>query len=151
MTNNIFTSKVADNIKQRVNQLTYETNPRWGKMDAAKMLAHCNVTYEMAYEDKYPKPPGFVRFMLKLLVKNTVVGDKQYKKNSSTAPAFKITSDKDFELEKKRLFDYLDKTVELGQQYFEGKESISFGKLTAKEWNNMFYKHLDHHLMQFGV
>lgn len=151
MTNNIFTQEVAEKIKQRVNQITPETNPQWGKMDAAKMLAHCNVTYEMTFEDKHPKPPGFVRFMLKLLVKNTVVNDKPYKKNSSTAPAFKITSDKDFELEKKRLFDYLDKTVELGQEHFEGKESISFGKLTAKEWNNMFYKHLDHHLTQFGV
>ena len=34
---------------------------------------------------------------------------------------------------------------------FEGKESNSFGPLTKGEWNNMFYKHLDHHLSQFGV
>jgi len=25
------------------------------------------------------------------------------------------------------------------------------GKLTAVEWSNMLYKHLDHHLRQFGV
>ena len=33
----------------------------------------------------------------------------------------------------------------------DGKESFSFGKLKAQEWNNMFAKHLNHHLEQFGV
>ncbi|MCJ8164098.1 hypothetical protein MKJ04_04535 [Pontibacter sp. E15-1] len=31
------------------------------------------------------------------------------------------------------------------------QESHSFGRLSSQEWNNMFYKHLDHHLSQFGV
>ncbi|MCH5683332.1 hypothetical protein LWM68_02995 [Niabella sp. W65] len=52
---------------------------------------------------------------------------------------------------KKRLISYLIKTQELGGTYFEGKESHSFGALTQTEWNNMFAKHLDHHLTQFGV
>jgi hypothetical protein len=39
----------------------------------------------------------------------------------------------------------------MGADAFEGKESNSFGKLTASEWNIMMYKHLDHHLTQFGV
>jgi SRSO17 transposase len=46
---------------------------------------------------------------------------------------------------------YIIKTQELGATHFEGKESHSFGTLTSTEWNNMFYKHLDHHLGQFGV
>jgi hypothetical protein len=47
--------------------------------------------------------------------------------------------------------EYLKKTEELGEKYFDGLESNSFGKLTTIEWNNLFYKHLDHHLTQFGV
>ena len=43
------------------------------------------------------------------------------------------------------------KTQELGEAHFEGKESHSFGPLNKTEWNNMFYKHADHHLTQFGV
>jgi hypothetical protein len=35
--------------------------------------------------------------------------------------------------------------------HFEGKESNSFGALNSTEWNNMLFKHLDHHLNQFGV
>jgi hypothetical protein len=58
---------------------------------------------------------------------------------------------KNFEKEKNRLMGYLIKTQELGEAYFDQKESHSFGKLSKTEWSNMFYKHLDHHLSQFGV
>jgi len=41
--------------------------------------------------------------------------------------------------------------LELGEAHFDKKESHSFGVLTKGEWDTMFYKHLDHHLGQFGV
>ena len=41
--------------------------------------------------------------------------------------------------------------IEMGANKFEGMESNSFGPLSIKEWNNMFTKHLNHHLEQFGV
>ncbi|MFD2724894.1 DUF1569 domain-containing protein [Hyunsoonleella rubra] len=148
---NIFKPEVTKEVMDRVNKLGPTTRPEWGKMSADQMLAHLNVTYEMAYEDKHKKPNGFTKFMLKLFVKNTVVGEKPYKKNSRTAPQFLIVDARNFEAEKKRLIDYLKKTQSLGEDHFDGRESHSFGKLTKKEWNNMFYKHLDHHLTQFGV
>ena len=45
----------------------------------------------------------------------------------------------------------MKKTQELGRSHFDGKESLSFGPINAQEWNNLFYKHLNHHLSQFGV
>ncbi|MEL0455173.1 DUF1569 domain-containing protein [Flavobacteriaceae bacterium SZ-1-7] len=148
---NIFDLKETNAIIDRINKLKPDTQPLWGKMSVDQMLAHCNVTYEMAFEDKHPKPNKFTKFLLKLFVKNTVVGDKPYKKNSRTAPQFLVTDAKNFVEEKARLSDYLIKTQSLGEGYFDGMESHSFGKLTKEEWNNMFYKHLDHHLSQFGV
>ena len=88
---------------------------------------------------------------MKTLIKNIVTSEKPYVKNGRTAKQFVITDSKNFETEKKRLIDFITKTQQLGEQEFEGKESHSFGKLTAKEWNNLFYKHVDHHLRQFGV
>ena len=148
---NLFDKKDAQEIIERINNLTPQTNRLWGKMDVAKMLAHCNVTYEMVYTDKHPKPGAFMRFILKTLVKKKVVSETPFAKNIRTAPQFIISDEKDFEAEKKRLIDYINKTQELGEKHFDGKESHSFGKLTKTEWNNMFYKHLDHHLSQFGV
>ncbi|OEK09884.1 hypothetical protein A8C32_10265 [Flavivirga aquatica] len=148
---NIFDLKETNTIIDRINKLDSSTKQLWGKMSVDQMLAHCNVPYEMVFEDVHPKPGGFVKFMLKLFVKPTVVNEKPYKKNGRTAPAFLITDTKNFEIEKERLVNYLKKTQDLGENYFEGRESHSFGKLAKNEWNNMFYKHLDHHLGQFGV
>ena len=80
-----------------------------------------------------------------------VVGPKPYKKNTRTAPIFLVEGPRDFEKERQRLLDHLDKTQKLGTAHFHQKESHAFGPLTEKEWNTLFYKHLDHHLQQFGV
>ena len=151
MIKNIFNQETSVELIDRINQLQPDTKNIWGKMNGAQMLAHCNVTYEMVYEDKHPKAKGFKKLILKLLVKPLVIGEKTYKKNSPTAPSFIISDERVFESEKNRLIDFITKTQEKGPEFFEGRESNSFGNLTSKEWNNMFYKHLDHHLSQFGV
>lgn len=149
---NVFDSMVAGNVINRINKLTPETQAQWGKMNVAQMLAHCNVTYEMVYEEgKHPKAKGFMKLILKWMVKPIVVGEKPYKKSSQTAPAFIITDARNFEAEKTRLINFIQKTQQMGGDYFNSKESNSFGTLNTTEWNNMFYKHLDHHLTQFGV
>jgi Protein of unknown function (DUF1569) len=148
---NIFTKPVSEAVIARIQQLTPETAAVWGKMNAAQMIAHCSVTYEMIYEDKHPQPGAFMRFILKMLVKKTVVTAAPYKQNSQTAPAFLMKDEKNFEAEKHRLINYITKTQELGEGHFDGKASHSFGVLNKNEWNNMLYKHLDHHLRQFGV
>jgi len=105
----------------------------------------------MTYTDKHPKPGAFTRFILKTFVKKAVVGPKPYAKNTRTAPQFIITDQRDFVKEKKRLKEFIIKTQELGAAHFEGKEYVSFGKMSSSEWNVLFSKHLDHHLTQFGV
>ncbi|MEN8704472.1 MAG: DUF1569 domain-containing protein [Polaribacter sp.] len=148
---NIFKQKITEEVLERINNLTKDSQPKWGTMSVSQMLAHCTVTYEMVYTNKHKKPNAFTRWILKTIVKSAVVSEKPYPKNSRTAPQFLITDQKDFLEEKKRLENYIIQTQELGETYFDGKESNSFGKLTTAEWNNMFYKHLDHHLTQFGV
>lgn len=148
---NIFDPAVTAEQIQRIRSLRPDARPQWGKMNAGQMLAHCSVSYEMVYETIHPKPNPLLRFFLKAFVKKGVVGEKPYPRNSPTAPAFKMKGQKDFELERDRLIGYLERTRDRGAASFEGLESNSFGPLTAGEWNVLFYKHLDHHLTQFGV
>ncbi|MGF1559307.1 MAG: DUF1569 domain-containing protein [Flavobacteriaceae bacterium] len=148
---NLFDEKESGQTIDRINSLTPETKAKWGKMNVAQMLAHCNIAYELVYTDKHPRPKGFEKFMIKLFAKNIVVGAKPFKKNSRTAPIFLITDEKDFQREKSILVDNIVKTQKLGGAHFNGKESHAFGALTETEWNNLFSKHLDHHLQQFGV
>lgn len=148
----VFNAADVAELIARINKLTPASQPHWGKMTVSQMLAHCNVSYEMVYDPgKHPKPKGLMKFIIKTFVKGVVVGPKPYKRNSPTAPAFIIKDDKDFEVEKTRLIGYLNQTQQLGEAHFNGKESHSFGSLTTGEWNTLFYKHLDHHLTQFGV
>ena len=147
----VFVPNEVKDIVGRIETLGPSSRPLWGKMTVAQMLAHCNVTYELVYDAKHPKPNPVARFLLKLFVKPVVVSEKPYRHHSRTAPVFLVTDEKNFTVEKGRLIGYLNRTLELGGRHFENKESHSFGPLTTTEWNNMFSKHLDHHLRQFGV
>ncbi|HEY0894928.1 MAG TPA: DUF1569 domain-containing protein [Sphingobacteriaceae bacterium] len=147
----IFARKDIEELIDRINCLSPASPGLWGKMTVSQMLAHCNVAYEMTFGDKHPAPNPFVKLMLRLFVKNKVVSDQPHKPNGRTAPAFLVSSEKDFEIEKNRLIRYIQQTQQLGAEHFHMKESPSFGKLTQTEWNKMLYKHLDHHLKQFGV
>jgi len=149
--NNVFDLNDTKEIIERINNLHETSKPQWGKMNVAQMLAHSNVTYECVYDTVHPKPNGVKKILFKLFVKPVVVGEKPYKKNSPTAPFFVIEDERDFSKEKKRLIDYITKTQELGSEHFNNKESLSFGPLSTKEWNTLFYKHLNHHLTQFNV
>ena len=148
---NIFNQADKEALINRINQLTPTTRPQWGKMNVAQMLAHCNLApFGQIYKGTQEKSNALMRLFLRLVVKPVAAGDKPYKKNSPTGPGLKVTTEKDFAEEKQRLMEYINKTHELGAEYFLDKES-PFGKLTKTEWTNLFYKHLNHHLTQFGV
>ncbi len=149
---NIFNKDVSEEVIQRINCLKSNQKSLWGKMDVAQMLAHLNVQYEILYDNsKFKKPNFLMRFIMKKFIKPKVTGEQPFEKNGRTAPYFIVDSDKNFEDEKKRLIDYIIKTQQNGVDVLLPRDTKSFGTLTADEWNNMLYKHLDHHLQQFGV
>uniref|UniRef100_UPI00404728B7 DUF1569 domain-containing protein n=1 Tax=Algoriphagus sp. TaxID=1872435 RepID=UPI00404728B7 len=148
---NVFDPAVTAELIHRIEQLSPESPALWGKMSVDQMLAHCCVAYEMAFTNTHPKANPVMRFLLKTFVKAGVVNEVPYKRNLPTAPAFRIKSEKNFAEEKARLISFVEQTLAAGKSGFEGKESPSFGSMTAKEWNNLLYKHLDHHLTQFGA
>ena len=148
----VFNQADATELINRINTLSNISKPLWGKMSVSKMLAHCNVPYSYTFEkEKYKKPNFLKLLLLRTVVKSIVLSPNPYKRNSPTAPEFVIKDDRDFEVEKKKLIQNINKTQQLGESHFEGLENLSFGKMSAKEWNTMLYKHLDHHLSQFGV
>jgi hypothetical protein len=52
---NVFDAKEAQQYIDRINQLTPETQRKWGKMSVSQMLAHCNVAYSLAFEPEKHK------------------------------------------------------------------------------------------------
>jgi hypothetical protein len=155
MLKNVFDRSVTDELIARIQRLTPTTRPQWGKMDVAQMLAHCSRPYDSIFDPAYlvahPKPNAVVRFLLKTFLKQIVVGEKAYARNSRTASEFIVADKRNLDTERAKLIGYLNKVQSLGSGHFAGKESHAMGPLSSAEWSNLFYKHLDHHLTQFGV
>lgn len=148
----VFSVSDAQEYINRINQLTAVTPSKWGKMSVDQMLAHLNVAYDIAFfPEKFPKPSFIAKFLLSNFVKPKIVNDKPYRPGLPTSPVFIIANHKDFEEEKAKLIGNIQRVQQLGRAAFEGKKNLNFGKLTAQGWNNMFAKHLNHHLEQFGV
>ena len=147
----IFEASTTEVSLNRLANLTNETKPLWGKMNAAQVLAHLNVSYDAAYGKIDLRPSFMMKLMMKLFIKKVIVGEKPYKSNSPTAKEFIISDARDFEKEKALLIANITETEKHGKAYFEGKVSSSMGALTSNEWDIMFYKHMDHHFKQFGI
>lgn len=147
----IFEAETLELNKARLDKLSVNTQAQWGKMNVAQMLAHLNVAYSISQGKTKVKLNPIMAFILKTFVKKAVVGDKPFSKNGKTAPYFVIADERDFEAEKTLLLENMKWVFDKGPSFFEGRATGSFGKLTSKEWNNLYQKHLDHHFQQFGV
>jgi len=79
---NFFDENISSELIQRINNLFSISTPRWGKMSVDQMLAHCNVAFEMVFEDIHPKPSGLKKLFLNLVVKKVVISEIPFKKNS---------------------------------------------------------------------
>ena len=149
---NVFDAKDAQEYINRINNLTPETQRKWGKMSVNQVLAHLNVAYDLTFmPEKFPKPSFIAKFLLSRFVKPKITNEIPYKQSLPTSPVFIIADERNFEEEKAKLIGNIQRVQQLGREAFEGKENINFGKMTAQCWNNMFAKHLNHHLEQFEV
>lgn len=149
---NIYSPETTVELATRISSLTNETPALWGKMNAGQMLSHCCVAYQQVLGENTDKPGMMMKWMLKTFFKQSMVNEVPYRPNLPTGPTFvRLNQNFDIETEKGKLIAYVQKIQELGPEELSARPSLSLGKLSAMEWNNLLYKHIDHHLRQFGV
>jgi hypothetical protein len=149
---NIYSPETTVELATRISSLTNETPALWGKMNAGQMLSHCCVAYQQVLGENTDKPGMIMKWMLKTFFKQSMVNEVPYRPNLPTGPTFvRLNQNFDIETEKGKLIAYVQKIQELGPEQLSARPSLSLGKLSAMEWNNLLYKHIDHHLRQFGV
>lgn len=132
----------------RIGQLTEDASPQWGSMSAAQMLSHCADILEVTNGADLKGTP-FIARLLKGMIRNMVVNEKPYPRNTRTHPQYLQSEDRDFEAEKSRLLSELE-AFRSGEGS-TGKPHPLFGSMSKAEKGWSSYKHLDHHLTQFGV
>jgi hypothetical protein len=143
---------VADEVKIRLGKLDPQTERVWGKMTAAQMLAHCAVGMEWAVGDSMPeKVPLPFRLIGRLIKPKMLRSDAPMKKNSPTARSLVVADERDFRTEQARLSGLVERFATGGSAGCTTNPHSFFGKMTPEEWGVLTYKHLDHHLRQFGV
>lgn len=147
----IFKSETSQQLLARIDALKPDSKALCGKMNVAQMLAHLCVPYEQIKGENTEQVPWYLKLFLKLFLKNLLTNEAPYLKNARTAPSFLKVNEHDFEIEKNRLKTYILEIERMGAKELCQRPSLSLGILNETEWNNMLYKHLDHHLRQFGV
>ena len=168
MNQDLTNSEVKAKVIARINKLHAATPAQWGKMTVSQMMAHCQAQMRVAIGDEKLKQTVmgmiFGRFVKKTLleeklVSNTVearVGEtlsieflmEFLSKNLPTAPSFVIKHQPEFEAEKNKLIGLITRFT---PEAITKEPHPFFGKMTFEEWSKGTWKHLDHHLKQFGV
>lgn len=130
---NLFEPGVADDLTLRIQQLSNDSTPLWGKMNVAQMLAYCAMPMQVALREMPLKQAVFFKRILGRIIKSVVVSLKPYKPNLPTNPGFvTICSPIAFTTAREALLSTL-------ARYMQNQHRVAyiphpfFGKLTKQE------------------
>jgi hypothetical protein len=148
---NIFEPSASREIKERLSRLRPDSQRQWGKMNPAQAVAHLCKGMEQALGDVLP-PRMLIGRLIGGVIKSKALGDDQpMRRNSPTVPGFQVLDERNFATERQRLNGLIDRVTAVGPAGCTAHPHSFFGRLTPEQWSILMYKHLDHHLRQFGV
>lgn len=140
----LLNSEDYQQILKRLNSLDGTENRLWGKLSESQMLEHCRRQIEMEIgciptKAMFPAP-------IQWLAKVTFGYYIPWPRNLMTANEMIIEDESEFQEELNRLKETLHIFMAASQFH---PHSI-FGSMSKQDWGKIIYKHLDHHLKQFG-
>jgi hypothetical protein len=136
---------------ERLNKLTGEEKPQWGKMSINQMMSHLVQTGELPFEASLADRSNFLsRTLLKPLVLYVLPMPKDVKTSPEMSQLEKGRKPTEFEADRSLAIDAINKIGDLAADH-DCKYHPFFGKMSAKEWAVIAHKHIDHHLKQFGA
>jgi hypothetical protein len=113
------------------------------------MLAHCHQPLRVALGE-LPLKRSLIGFLFGRMAKKMLLSPKPWKPDMPTAPEFKVQDQRDFDREKASLLALVKRFGQAGPAGLTKLPHPFFGKLTNDEWQALQWRHLDHHLRQFG-
>ncbi len=147
----LFESGCVDEVQRRLSLLRPDQPRQWGTMSPAQMLAHCSLGLEMAAGEIRP-PRALIGRILGPVIKPMALREGEpMRRNSPTSKELVINDVRNFETERERLSALISRFAAAGQVGCTSHPHAFFGSLTPDEWAILMYKHLDHHLRQFGA
>ena len=147
---NLFHSGMSDAVIDRLSKLQPSSAALWGKMNIAQMLSHCQAPLQIAMGTILIKL-RFIGLLFGRITKSQLMKEGPFAKNLPTDKIFIRKSEHNFYQERERLRALIQQFANADSMVMASKVHPFFGKMTADEWGCPTWKHLDHHLKQFGV
>lgn len=147
---NLFEADATNEIISRIDKLQPSSQRQWGKMEVAQMMAHLSATMDMASGRLNP-PRILIGRLIGPMFRSVFLGEKPFSKNGPTDKVLKISDTRDFAREQEGLKQRVRQFHEAGESGCTRHPHPFFGKMAPQDWARGMYKHLDHHLRQFGA
>jgi Protein of unknown function (DUF1569) len=144
----VFEQAARDELRRRMEQVRADSPRKWGKMNAGQMLAHLNASLAMGLGELEvaPKRTPIANPLGRWLLINVL----PWPQGTPTAPELLATPPAEWDADLARFRDLLERTGSRPQAG-EWPRHPAFGAMSGKQWGALAYKHVDHHLRQFGV
>jgi hypothetical protein len=114
------------------------------------MLAHCSAALDMALGRINP-PRVLIGRLIGSLVKPIYTNEKPISRNSPTHKKLLVSDQRDFLREQEQLKLRLRQFHQAGEVQCTRHPHPFFGTLSPEDWSRGIYKHMSHHLRQFGA
>ncbi len=148
---NLYEVATAKEIKDRIARLGPANERQWGKMTAPQAMAHCAIAMEWAVGDNHLPRMFLGRLFGPIAKSNLLKDEKPVGRNMPTAKSLVVADERDLAKECQRLSALIDRFSTAGPQGCTKHPHTFFGPMTPDEWARLMYKHVDHHLRQFGA
>jgi len=136
-------------ICTRLRSLSASSTARWGRLSVTGMLQHLRLSASMAVGE-LAVASGNKRAFQVFPLKHLILYMLPFPKGAPTAPELKPDTAATFEEERTAVLALLER-IGTGPREGTGPAHPLFGPLSFREWGAATYKHVDHHLKQFGV
>jgi hypothetical protein len=146
----LFNDADRSSILQRLDALRADSPRQWGKMNPAQMVTHCARALETGAGER-PMKQKLIGRILMPFFRKSILGEKPFSRNGPTDPSFVVSDEREFSTERQKLVDLIGRFVVRGPAAAATQTHAFFGRMTGEEWGETMYKHIDHHLQQFGV
>lgn len=136
-------------MKKRVERLTSSSTAQWGVFSIQEMICHLldGLKYPLGMKEEEkelaPGPPLFIRSLIRLYMPIP-------KAKIKTVPLYLETKPEEFEKDKAQLVEMMDRFLAEADRETWPMHPF-FGNLDGPAWGKLTWRHMSHHLCQFGV
>ena len=135
-------------LRARVQMLCPESPRQWGSLSVDQMLRHVNTSLQLALGELSAQPQG--NLLTRSVVRWLVFYAPWPKGGTPTLQEMIIRERYDFSAEREHLLELMERVASkpLAEPW---PEHAAFGPMSGWEWSRLQFRHIDHHLRQFGA